>query len=68
MSEPADTVHWPTLRSKLWPVTVIRLPGWSWLPMVHFRNWYHGEYWRIEFGRWLIMGGACELKNRPTDG
>lgn len=65
MINPADYVHWPTLRSKLWPVTVIRLPGWYWRPRVEFRNWYHGEYWRLELGRWLILGGACHIKE-PT--
>lgn len=63
MADPADAVHWPTLRSKLWPIAIVRLPGWRWLPTIHFRNWYHGCWWQVEFGRWLVLGGACELRD-----
>lgn len=66
-TDPENAVHWPTLRSKLWPITVIRLPGgWCWWPCVEFRNWYHGPYWQVEYGWWLVLGGACEIKDAPA--
>jgi hypothetical protein len=57
-------VHWPTLRSKLWPITVLRLSGCGWArPSLHeFCNWYYGNYWGVTFGPWIILGGACEMR------
>jgi hypothetical protein len=61
-------VCWPTLRSKLLPVTIIRLSFWAWPRFHPLRNWYHGRWWTLEIGPLLIMGGACEfcdIKDRP---
>ena len=60
-------VSWPTLRSKLWPITVIRLSFWT-RPRLEFRNWYHGNYWGIEFGPWIILGGACVISESEAAG
>ena len=66
MDDPEAYVHWPTLKSKLWPIAVVPLPGWSWLPdCFGLRNWYHGCYWQFNWGRWLFMGGACHIKETP---
>lgn len=59
----ADYVHWPTLRSKLWPITVIRLHFWTRPKLHEFGNWYHGNYWGLEIGPWLILGGVCQLRD-----
>ncbi len=55
-------LSWPTLRHKLWPVTVIRLSFWMWPRLHEFRNWHHGNYWGVELGPWIVLGGACEIK------
>lgn len=52
-----EDMQWPSLRAKLLPVTVLRLAGWTW-PRVHFRNWYHGCWWSLSVGPWLIVGGV----------
>lgn len=63
---PADAVHWPTLRSKLWPVTIVRLLFWGWgIHWLGVRNWYYGYYFGIEIGPWWLLFGACHLRERP---
>lgn len=61
MSDPpgADpqSLQWPGLRAKLLPVQAIRLAGWSW-PRLTFRNWYHGHWWNLCVGPWMIWGGV----------
>lgn len=53
----AITMRWPGLRAKLLPVTVIEV-SWSWKPWAHVGgNDFHGNWWALSIGRWLILGG-----------
>lgn len=54
--------RWPTLRSKLRPVAVIRIPFmWPWIAFDWGPNPYHGNYWRLDFGPWMLFGGSVEF-------
>lgn len=52
-----ESMRWPGIRAKLLPVTVVRVPGFWWWPDVGFRNWYHGCWWQVSWGPWIIVGG-----------
>src|SRR5438309_11481291 len=52
-------MRWPTLRSKLLPLRVIRTPlRWGpWFQVHALRNEQYGNWWGISLGRWVIIGG-----------
>lgn len=51
-----DDMKWPTLKKKVFPLTVIKLP-WG-FKFETGGNWYHGNYWSLHIGPWLILGGS----------
>jgi len=56
MSGDITDMRWPGLRSKLWPITVVRLPGWSF--SAGLRDWYFGRWLHVHIGPWWIMFGS----------
>jgi hypothetical protein len=46
---------WPSLRHKLWPISVLRWP----VPIyrIDLRDWYFGPWLRISLGRWFVQVG-----------
>lgn len=49
-------MEWPGFRSKLWPVTVLRLAGWEW-PSAGGPDAYFGHWCWVTVGRWVICLG-----------
>lgn len=52
-----DAMRWPGIKAKIWPVTVLTLRGpwrvWGYIG----GNEYHGNWWCLNVGPWLILGG-----------
>lgn len=60
MSEAStiNAMRWPSLRAKLFPIVAVEV-SWSWAPWVHVGgNPFHGNWWTLSFGRWMILGGG----------
>lgn len=49
-------MEWPSLRSKLLPVRVLRLAAWEW-PSAGGRDEYFGHWCWLVIGRWVICLG-----------
>lgn len=63
---PDCGLHWPTLWSRLWPPTVIRLPRWHWLPALEWGgDYYFGRWAYLYVGRWMICFGTAETIDAP---
>jgi hypothetical protein len=51
-----DAMRWPGIRRKVWPITVLRCPGWAfWIsgPSEH-----HGCWRAVSIGPWLVLFGS----------
>ena len=58
MKVDVPVMHWPGLRAKLFPITIIRIPVyWPWMKFAYGGCHYFGTWWRAEIGPWLIIGG-----------
>jgi hypothetical protein len=58
---------WPGIKSKIWPITIVRVPGWDF--SIIGPEEYYGGYFAIHFGPWILFAGSglYEAKDQTND-
>jgi hypothetical protein len=56
MTTEHNGMTWPGIKSKIWPITIVRVPGWAF--SIIGPEEYYGGYFAIHFGPWILFAGS----------